>query len=107
MLAKILSTLSMGGGLFWSFLPFFLCIRLCTNLNEVSVEQLFFILLHLPSETSSNDRMHRLPDSECGENGLKKSKVCMLLGRWFLYFLCIFTLYYLVSKANSFFCVIL
>lgn len=44
------------------------------NLNDVSIEQLFFILLHLASETSSNDRTRRLPESECGGTGLKKKR---------------------------------
>lgn len=64
---------------------FFLCIRLCISLNEVSIEQLFFILLHLAFETSSNDRTHRLPESKCGETGLKKKESCYYEGRFFFF----------------------
>lgn len=55
------------------------------NLNDVFVEQLFFILLHLASEASSNDRTHRLPESECGGTDLKKKGLHALRKVFFIF----------------------
>lgn len=68
-LAEIFSSPSMGGVNFGHSYLYFLYISYCKTLNEGSVEQLFFDLCILYSETSSNDRIHILPESECGEIG--------------------------------------